>query len=386
MSTPVRKTNLRWIAPAAAAGLVIASPSLWSAFASAEPPLPPRSADEIIADVIAAEPVAFSGELTQTMNLGLPQLPFDSGVDLSNPDSMWTLASGTNTWRLWYDGEQSYRVSIIRGQSEADLISNGQVRWAWTSQSQTAVRTELPAVEQQTAPEDAGLPAHSPTEAAKQLLGEVEQYSTVETDSNVRVAGRAAYELIITPSDDQSLVGELRVAVDAETALPLRVLVYSTQSTSPAAEFAFTKINYGVPNASTFEFTPPPGAEVIEATGPQAIEDAPGTTEQGSGTDQGPGTELPAAPGQEPGLPEANRPGRVIVGEGWSQILVTEPLGSGTESVVQNPVLAQLPRVSGDWGSGVVLDGTLISVVLADDGRIAAGAVPASSLYEALGK
>lgn len=369
-STPVRRVNRRWIAPAAAASLVIASPSLWAAFASAEPPLPNRNADEIIAAMMAAEPVAFSGELTQSMNLGLPQLPFDAGVDFTNSDSLWSLASGTNTWRLWYDGERSYRVAIIRGQSESDLISNGQVQWAWASQSQTAVRTELPAVEHPAPNDESGLPAHSPTEAAKQIVRQVEQYSTVATDSNVRVAGRAAYELVITPTDDQTLVAELRLAVDAETSLPLRLEVYSTQGGAPAAQFAFNQINYGVPNASTFEFTPPPGAEVIEGPSRPAIETP---------------AQLPGGPLEAPELPDTEGPETVSLGEGWSQVIIT-PANMDAGSLLDNPVLAQLPRVDGEWGSGVVLDGTLVSVVIADDGRIAAGAVPTSVLYEALGK
>jgi hypothetical protein len=47
-------------------------------------------------------------------------------------------------------------------------------------------------------------------------------------------------------------------------------------------------------------------------------------------------------------------------------------------------VLQALPRVSGAWGSGRLLNGTLFSVVLTDDGRMAVGAVPASQLYAAL--
>lgn len=369
MSARVRKTNLRWIAPAAAAGLVIASPSLWASLASAEPPLPPRSADEIIAGVLAVRPMAFSGEVSQTMQLGLPQFPFEANVDFANPNSMWSLASGSNTWRLWHDGDQSYRVAIIRGQSESDLISNGHVMWAWSSDSQQAVRTELPAGET-TPPEDQPLPVPVPTDTAKEILREVEQYSTVATDANVRVAGRAAYELVITPTDDTTRVAQLRVAVDAETSLPLRLQVFSTGSAEPAIEIAFTKINYGAQNASTFEFTPPPGAEVIEASHPEVIE----------GEQQTP--ELPPA---EVGPEAQGEPPVRSIGEGWSQIAIAEP-GTQMGEVTANPVFAQLPHVQGEWGSGVVLDGALVSIVFSDDGRVAMGAVPAEALYEALAK
>jgi hypothetical protein len=48
-----------------------------------------------------------------------------------------------------------------------------------------------------------------------------------------------------------------------------------------------------------------------------------------------------------------------------------------------NP-LAALPKVSGSWGSGRLLTGTLFSAVLTNDGRVAIGAVPAERLYSAL--
>ncbi len=46
--------------------------------------------------------------------------------------------------------------------------------------------------------------------------------------------------------------------------------------------------------------------------------------------------------------------------------------------------LALLPRVDGAWGSGRLLDGTLVSAVVTDDGRYAIGAVDPAQLYAAL--
>jgi hypothetical protein len=46
--------------------------------------------------------------------------------------------------------------------------------------------------------------------------------------------------------------------------------------------------------------------------------------------------------------------------------------------------LKTLPEVSGSWGSGHLLEGTVFSAVLTDDGRLAIGAVPAATLYDAL--
>jgi hypothetical protein len=47
-------------------------------------------------------------------------------------------------------------------------------------------------------------------------------------------------------------------------------------------------------------------------------------------------------------------------------------------------VVKQLPAVSGSWGSGHLLHGTLFSVLVTDDGHVVAGAVPPDRLYAAL--
>ena len=46
-------------------------------------------------------------------------------------------------------------------------------------------------------------------------------------------------------------------------------------------------------------------------------------------------------------------------------------------------VLEALPKVSGDWGSGHVLRGTLFSALLTDDGRVVVGAVAAGGAVRA---
>jgi hypothetical protein len=78
-----------------------------------------------------------------------------------------------------------------------------------------------------------------------------------------------------------------------------------------------------------------------------------------------------------------------VVGKAWTSVLVAklpadEAQGKpGTGSM--SSMLRMLPEVSGSWGSGHLLKGSLFSVLLTDDGRVAVGAVPPSMLYQALG-
>jgi hypothetical protein len=62
------------------------------------------------------------------------------------------------------------------------------------------------------------------------VLGALEPTTTVTTDSDVTVADRAAYELVLDPNDDASLIGQIRLAVDGETKMPLRVQILNTKA------------------------------------------------------------------------------------------------------------------------------------------------------------
>jgi hypothetical protein len=79
-----------------------------------------------------------------------------------------------------------------------------------------------------------------------------------------------------------------------------------------------------------------------------------------------------------------------VVGTGWTSVLLTTLPTSPGRAAAQTPlgnlssVVRSLPAVSGRWGSGHLLRGTLFSAVLTDDGRVAVGAVAPARLYAAL--
>ncbi|MCA1481552.1 hypothetical protein, partial [Bradyrhizobium sp. NBAIM08] len=106
----------------------------------------------------------------------------------------------------------------------------------------------------------------TPQEAAAKVLAAIDPSTTVSVDSAVEVAGRAAYELVLRPKDNRSLLTEARIAVDGETRSPLRVQVFAKQRT--VLDVGYTDVSFTRPEDSTFEFTPPPGSEVTEKTVP----------------------------------------------------------------------------------------------------------------------
>jgi len=179
------------------------------------------------------------------------------------------------------------------------------------------------------------------------------------------VAGRSAYELVLRPRDPASLVSSVRIAIDGATHIPLRVQVYGSNTGKPAVEVGFTSFDPTSPDATVFRFNPPPGTKVTQES----------TTHMPSGAAKTHGQRRSSA-----GQP-------TIVGSGWTTVAVAKlPAASGSNASMFGATTKQLPAVSGAWGSGHVLRGTLFSAVLTNDGRVAIGAVAPNRLYAALAR
>lgn len=102
----------------------------------------------------------------------------------------------------------------------------------------------------------------TPLQAAQRLLAMIGPTTKVSITGTTVVAGRSAYQLSVEPRSDQSLIGQILIAVDGTSYLPLQVQVIPRGSSSPAFSIGFTTFTPGQPAASNFTFTPPPGAHV----------------------------------------------------------------------------------------------------------------------------
>ena len=145
--------------------------------------------------------------------------------------------------------------------SETDVIADGNTAWQWDSTANAVTEYTLPADANaaQTAPTAAPL---TPQQAAQQVLAAVGPTTTVSVDSNVTVAGQAAYELVLAPKDTRSLVGQVQIAIDGKNGVPLRLQVYARGATSPAFQVGYTAIQFVTPAPADLTFTPPPGATI----------------------------------------------------------------------------------------------------------------------------
>jgi outer membrane lipoprotein-sorting protein len=363
---------LRWLVPSAAAVLVIGGgAAAGTIVASADPTLPERSAAQLLVDLQTARPAGLSGTVVQTADLGL-QIP---GLTGGQGDADLTkLITGSNTARVWYAGEDKVRLALLGTLGETDVIRNGADVWMWRSRDNTATHLKVPAdAGKRPATLPQGVPS-TPQEAADAALAAIDPTTSVTTTGAASVAGRDAYELVLAPKDTASLIGQVRLAIDAKEHVPLRVDVYAKDANDPAIRVAFQQISFGVPDAQQFTFNPPPGAKVTTQT-PADLEKK---REQAG-----------KAPAKRPAAEAAP----TVIGKGWTSVLSAKlPAGAdakgdaGKNAPQLAGVLNSLPKVSGTWGSGRLLSGSLFTALLTDDGRVFVGAVAPEKLYEAAGK
>ena len=371
MSVFRSRPALRWLVPSAAAVVVIGGgAAAGTIVASADPSLPDRSAAQLLVDIQNAKVDGLSGTIVESADLGLPAiagLAGNAAAGSSDAGSLASLLGGSNTARVWYAGVDKTRLALVGTQGETDVIRNNGDVWLWNSAEKTANHLKLPADADQQ--HEAAMP-RTPQEAADAALAAIDPTTKVSTTGAAKVAGRDAYELVLSPKDTASLIGQVRLAIDAEHHIPLRVDVYAKNATSPAVRVAFQQISFTVPDAQQFAFNPPPGTTVHE-----------GTTEGLAKEHQ---AEAQKAKQQAKQQAKAEQP--TVIGDGWTSVVearLPKSDGSSTDAKQLDGIVGMLPAVSGAWGKGHLFAGNLFSVLVTDDGRVFAGAVTPQKLYEA---
>ncbi|HEY0868930.1 MAG TPA: hypothetical protein VGD55_00885, partial [Acidothermaceae bacterium] len=143
--------------------------------------------------------------------------------------SIETLVTGSNTMNVWYAGPQRQRFALLGQLSENDVIHNGTDLWSYDSSSRTVTHETVTgqASDRIGTSIASAAPSLDPQTAAEKALAAIDPTTTVVVDRTARVAGRAAYQLLLTPKDARSLIGSVRIAVDSATSVPLRVQIFA---------------------------------------------------------------------------------------------------------------------------------------------------------------
>jgi outer membrane lipoprotein-sorting protein len=367
------KKSARWIpaaiVPAAvvAAGIVVPSMA-----ANAEVVLPEKTPQQVLELAASSTGASFSGTVEQTSDLGLPDVSAlqGGGAGDSTSDAL-ELLTGSHTAKVFVDGAVKQRVQVVEDLAERDVTRDGDSVWTWDSSRKEATHLTLPdttGVPAPTSLPDGTAVPQTPAELASALLAAVEPTTTVTATDNVEVAGRTAYQVVLTPDDPATLVGSATLTVDSETGVPLKVVVAAKGQADPAVSVGFTSVDFRAPSSDVFDFTPPAGADVTEVAVP-AHDDA-------------------RADQARPTTGQA--PERTVLGSGWSTIVGVAPPAPSTSASESaradgtSDPSALLGQVLTPVAGGSVLQTSLVSVFVGDDGRVWAGAVGADALQAAV--
>ena len=353
--------------------------------AQASPDLPAKTPAQLLASLSSdAKVPPLTGTVVETASLGLPQLP-----QVGNASSPLSLLTGSHTVKVYYQDASHFRLAVPQPESETDVIADGTKLWLWESTSDSVTEFIPPAggmkAEQKVAGE---APVLTPQQAANQVLAAVGKTTVVSVQDNVMVAGDPAYQLVLAPKDQRSLIGRVMIAVDGKYGVPLRVQVYAKGASSPAFQVGYTALQFVAPSTANFAFTPPHGAKVdvvnLGKESGKASMPAGGTSMSGFGTYGKSWLTVVAFPQAD--LMKGFGGGAASQGPGKQpDIYSASGNGVGVSSQeLLNALLGSAKPVSGSWGSGTLVSTSLVSMLMTG-GEVYIGAVEPSVLYAAVG-
>jgi len=389
MSSPRRVPDRRGLAWTAAIAVPILAGAaiLVPMAANGAVDLPDKTPQELIEFADASQVDALSGTIEQTSDLGLPDLGSLGGSMGADPgagdqatapgiDDLISLVTGTHTAKVYLDG-QSARMQVLDPLAERNVYIDGAADQAWyvDSETQSATRLILPSDAeleqlrsdaQKNAPApDAGETLPTPEQMLDQALSGLDDSTDVTVGNDSSVAGRDVYELILTPRTTDTLVGEMRFAIDGETGTALAASVTPRGAGEPAWQMTYTQGDFSAPDPSVFAFTP--GADVTVTEETLALPTADGRAKDENGQVKDAGTPT-------------------VIGEGWSSVVeMAAPAADGSDAStgMDADQLAMLENITTAVDGGRALQTSLFSVLITDDGRVLVGAVPTSRLVEA---
>jgi hypothetical protein len=345
--------------------LVLAAAIALPLSASAAVDLPDKTSQQLLEFARSSHVDQFSGTITQTSELGLPDLGGvlgrDASADAGASDAM-ELLTGDHTADVYVDGDRA-RLQVLDRLAERNVYVDRGAGEAWfvDSESKTATKYAVsgdPEVRQGEGGHGSGAAVPTPDEVFAAALDRLDASTKVTVGADGRVAGRDAYDLVLEPRTEDTLVKSIAFGIDGETGAVLSASVTGRGSDDPAFAVAFTDISFTAPDASTLQYDPAHGFTVVE-------KDIPLLTAADAET-----WSARAAGGAA-----AERP--VVHGEGWSTVYEFTGVGRSAESTD-----SMLDRLTRPVDGGRVLETSLVTMMITDDGRMLVGAVPAERLVD----
>ena len=222
--------------------------------AASSPRLPSVSPDRLLASSIAAlsDPTSLSGRVAVDWNVDRHHHRRDrQGGQLEH-----------TAFRVWRSSA-GIRVAQVLDFGERVVVANADEAWLWDSASLTANR--LPSTEVTSNDFDfSPTVAADPFALAGSILDTFAPYSDITVVDTASIAGRPVYLLNLRSEQRHTHLRKIVVGIDSATRLPLELQLYTRRIRPAAVDIRFTSIAFGNIDPSLFEFSPPPGATVVD--------------------------------------------------------------------------------------------------------------------------
>jgi outer membrane lipoprotein-sorting protein len=304
--------------------IVIGGTTVALATSGSDPKPPAKPLANAVHDALTAPTVpGISADIHFTNNL----------IDASSLEGKDPILAGA-TGRLWASpadgGKLRLELQAEESGNDSQVLIEGHHFQIYDGTSETVYEGTLPEEEGGEAAED-----QVPSVARiQQEIDKAQKQADLSGAIPSDVAGRPTYTVQLAPSHDGGLLGRVELSWDAANGIPLRGAVYSSESSSPVLELEATGVEFEAVPASTFEISPPAGAEVVNLTpadlkGPDGATKATGTAAVSAAVD------FPlAAPPSLAGLPQSEV--QAIEMDGHTAALVTYGKGLGGIAVIES--------------------------------------------------
>jgi outer membrane lipoprotein-sorting protein len=305
--------------------IVIGGTAVALATSASDPKPPAKPLANAVHDALTAPTVpGISADIHFTNNL----------IDASSLEGKDPILAGA-TGRLWASpadgGKLRLELQAEESGNDSQVLIEGHHFQVYDGTSETVYEGTLPDEEGEAGAEDQ-VPSVTRIQQEIDKAGKhVDLSGAIPSD----VAGRPTYTVQLAPSHDGGLLGRVELSWDAANGIPLRGAVYSSESSSPVLELAATGVSFEAVPASTFEISPPPGAEVVNLT-PADLKGPHGNATKAVGTEAvSAAVDFPlTAPQSLAGLPQSEV--QAIEVDGHPAALVTYGKGLGGIAVIES--------------------------------------------------
>ena len=330
----------RWAVVAAGLALLCGLPVIASALPVSVPAL---TGSQLRGRILASADESYAGYAESNATFGLPPVAGLTGLT--------SLLNGVTKMRVWQATPARWRVDVLSDAGERDTYQLSGCRfYVWDSGEQ--LLTEVRGRQTFRLPRPADL---VPPALALRLLSEAGRQARFSVIAPVRVAGRSAAGLRMTPADPASTVGHVDIWADPSSGLPLMVEIFSRGSARPALESQFFQVSPWRPDPRVLTPMRAPGTG-FTVTRAGSLAGALGNLGLVALPAQLAGrTRLPVQPGFE---------SIGAYGGGLTTFVVLGVRGSAARNLVPDAVSAGGAPLAIAGGAGVVISAPLINAVI----------------------